>query len=103
MTRQALRDGAVDVALLFSSDPSLGGWRRPGRARRRPDLQPNENITPLVHRDVLDRFAGLDDALDAVSEHLTTDELRTLNARMAADERMVSRIATAWLEAEGLA
>ena len=50
---------------------------------------------------MLDRFAGLDDALDAVSEHLTTDELRTLNARMAADERMVSRIASAWLEARG--
>ena len=103
VTRQALRDGAVDVALLFSSDPSLGGGADLVELVDDRDLQPSENITPLVHRDVLDRFAGLDDALDAVSEHLTTDELRTLNARMAADERMVARIASAWLEAEGLA
>ena len=103
VTRQALRDGAVDVALLFSSDPSLGGGADLVELVDDRDLQPNENITPLVHREVLDRFAGLADALDEVSEHLTTDDLRTLNARMAADERMVSRIASAWLEAEGLA
>jgi len=36
--------------------------------------------------------------LDEVSAHLTTAGLRTLNARMSADEHAVGPIATAWLE-----
>ena len=87
VTRQALRDGAVDVALLFSTDPSLGGAADLVELVDDRDLQPDENVTPLVHRDVLDRFAGLDDrarrGVRAPHHRRSADAER----RMAADDR----------------
>jgi osmoprotectant transport system substrate-binding protein len=102
VTRQALRDGAVDAALLFTTDPALGGSGDLVELTDDRDLQPDENVVPLVHRKALRRFEGLVPALDEVSEHLTTAGLRTLNARMSADEHAVGPIATAWLEDEGI-
>jgi osmoprotectant transport system substrate-binding protein len=101
VSRQALRDGAVDVALLFSSDPALAGGELVELTDDR-GLQPEENITPYVHRGLLRRFPGLPEALDRVSAHLTTADLRALNDEMARGHRPVREIAGAWLDAEGV-
>jgi glycine betaine/choline ABC-type transport system substrate-binding protein len=83
LTHLALRDDYVDAALLFSTDPSItsSGLLALDDDRH---LQPAENVTPLVRTEILDRWGTpLQDAVDAVSSHLTTDGLQRLNARMA--------------------
>jgi osmoprotectant transport system substrate-binding protein len=51
MTKQALRSNAVDVALLFTSDPALGDGRYVALDDDRA-LQPAENIVPLVRSEL---------------------------------------------------
>ena len=55
LTAQALNDGTIDVGLLFSSDPTL----RAGTLvdlRDDRDLQPAENVTPVVSQAALETF-----------------------------------------------
>jgi osmoprotectant transport system substrate-binding protein len=99
VTRQALRDRHVAVALLFTTDPALttGGF-----VELADDLglQPADNVTPLVRTEVVDRWGpSLVRSIDAVSLHLTTDALRSLNAQVA-DGREVAVVANSWLKAE---
>jgi osmoprotectant transport system substrate-binding protein len=102
VTRQALTTGAVDMALLFTSDPAIASGAFVEVADDR-HMQPAENITPLVRRDVLSRFGpGVATVIDAVSEHLTTAALRQLNAALEGSPSGLAAIADQWLHAEGL-
>ena len=102
VTRQALRNGDVDVALLFSTDPELLGGELVALEDDR-GLQPAENVTPLVRQEVLDRWGpSVVDLLDQVSSRLTTEELRTMNAAVARGDGNVRRIAADWRRTEGL-
>jgi glycine betaine/choline ABC-type transport system substrate-binding protein len=66
-------------------------------------LQPAENVTPVVHREVVDRWGtALVDVVDAVSGRLSTDGLRALNARVVAGDSTPT-VAADWLRMEGLA
>jgi osmoprotectant transport system substrate-binding protein len=103
VTHEALRNGYVDVALLFRTDPELGDYVELTDDRH---LQPAENVTPLVHATVVDRWGGdVVAAIDAVSHELDTNSLRQLNAVDAATPGAddVAAIAADWLHAEGLA
>ncbi len=102
LIEQALRDGGIDIGLLFTSDAAmLSGDFVELRDDR--GLQPAENITPLVRNEVLERWG--DDvvaSIDAVSARLTTVRLRLLNAEVAGDTTRVAAIAAAWLTEQGL-
>ncbi len=103
VTHQALSDGYVDVALLFSTDPELVDYVELTDDRH---LQPAENITPLVNAAIVERWgADVVAAIDAVSHELDTDSLRELNTLDAATPGVddVAEIAAAWLQAKGLA
>jgi osmoprotectant transport system substrate-binding protein len=100
LTVEALQADLVDVVLLFTTDPAIGS----GLVSLDDDrgLQPAENVTPIVHREVLRRWGpGPADRIDRVSERLTTDVLRDLNAEVAGGRRPAD-VAGAWLEREGL-
>lgn len=102
LTHQAFDDGLVDVALVLSTDPALGGSDLVALRDDR-SLQPAENVTPLVHREVVDRWGDRVTAVvDRVSEHLTTDELRALGEEASAEGADVDRIASRWLAQEGI-
>jgi osmoprotectant transport system substrate-binding protein len=102
VTHQALRDGHVDVALLFSTDPELVDYVELTDDRH---LQPAENIVPLVHTAIVERW-GTDvvATINAVSRELDTESLRQLNTVDAAtpggDD--VTEIAARWLQAKRL-
>jgi osmoprotectant transport system substrate-binding protein len=101
LTLDALDGGLVDVALLFTTDPAIGH----GVVALSDDraLQPAENITPIVHREVLRRWGRPPaDRLDRVSQLLTTSALRALNAEVASTGRRPADVAAAWLDREGL-
>jgi osmoprotectant transport system substrate-binding protein len=102
LTHQALDNGHVDVALLFTTDPALIG-RTLVELEDDRDLQPAENVTPLLRSEVVEHFGpDLVDRIDAVSRRLNTEGLRGLNARVA-NGQDVESVASAWLAAAGLA
>lgn len=102
LTLQAVEGRHVDVALMFSTDPRIVARHLVVLADDR-GLQPAENVTPLLRRDVVARYgARLLDALNAVSGRLDTGSLRALDARVLAGQDP-RRVAGDWLRAHGLA
>jgi osmoprotectant transport system substrate-binding protein len=102
LVEQALRDGGIDMGLMFTSDAAM---LSADFVELRDDrgLQPAENITPLVRNEVLDRWGDdVADSIDAVSARLTTLSLRRLNAEVGRATAGVAEIATAWLTEQGL-
>jgi osmoprotectant transport system substrate-binding protein len=102
LIEQALRDGGIDVGLMFTSDAAmLSGDFVELRDDR--GLQPAENITPLIRDEVLDRWGDdVVDPVDAVSVRLTTAALRQLNAEVGDDTARVAAVASVWLTEQEL-
>ena len=101
LTRQALANDEVDIALFFGSDPTLADDDLVQLADDR-FLQPAENVTPLVRAEVLRRWdRRVVDPINAVSARLDRDGLRDLNGLVAAGTP-VRRVARTWLESQGL-
>jgi osmoprotectant transport system substrate-binding protein len=100
LTRGALRDGLVDVALMFTTDPAI---ENQGLVELDDDrgLQPAESITPLVRTEIVDRWGpGVVDAIDSVSALLTTDVVRDLNGAVAPAGTNIAAVAAAfWAQA----
>jgi len=100
LTRQALESGQIDAAIMFTSDPTVDRFVVLEDDR---GLQPAENVTPLVHADVVARWGSdLVDLVDGVSAVLTTDELRALNAEVASGRARPADAAAAWLRTHEL-
>jgi len=101
LTHQALVGGHIDLALLFSTDPSIATDGLVVLADDR-GLQPAENVTPLIRTEVVERYgARLVRLVNAVSASLTTDQLRALNRRVAGGEAPAA-VANQWLTTHGL-
>ena len=102
LTMQALQAGYISAALLFTTDPGIPARHLVALADDR-GLQPAENITPLVRRDVITRYGPrLLAVLDRVSAHLDTAALRTMDARVELARQDPHRVAVSWLRAQGL-
>ena len=102
LTLQALEAGYIDVALLFTTDPRIQARHLVVLADDRR-LQPAENITPLLRRDVVARYGpGLVAVLNRVSALLDTATLRALDARVELAGQSPRRVADSWLRVHGL-
>ncbi|MGH2539826.1 MAG: ABC transporter substrate-binding protein [Actinomycetota bacterium] len=102
ITAEAVQRGTVDVGVLFTSDGSLAEHDLV-LLRDDRELQPVEQVTPLVGREAVERFGReMVEALDSVSAELTTSDLRTLNATVA-DGLDPEAAAAGWLDQHGLA
>jgi osmoprotectant transport system substrate-binding protein len=101
LTLQALQAGYIGAALLFTTDPAISARRLVALTDDR-GLQPAENVTPLVRRDVLARYPHLLAVLDRVSARLDTAALRALDARVELARQDPRLVAISWLRARGL-
>jgi osmoprotectant transport system substrate-binding protein len=102
LTLQALGTGQIGAGLLFTTDPSIPRRHLVILADSRA-LQPAENITPLIRRTTMDRYGPrLLTVLDAVSARLTTDTLRSLDARVELTRLNPRKVADSWLRAQAL-
>ena len=100
LTHGALRARHIDLALLFSTDPRLLNGELVVLDDDR-GLQPAENVTPLVRRELLDQWGSeFAQAIDRVSARMTTRDLRALNAEVV-NGADVSSVARQWLSQEG--
>ena len=102
LTLQALEAGNIGVALLFTTDPGIPARHLVILADDR-GLQPAENITPLVRRDVIVRYGpNLVAVLNRISALLDTGTLRALDARVELAGQDPRLVAGRWLRAHQL-
>ena len=99
LTVDALRRDAVQIGLLFSTDPRI---EQNGFVPLVDDrhLQDAENITPVIRSEKLnDEVRSL---LDAVSARLSTEGMTELVGQVVIDGRSVASVATGFLNANDL-
>ncbi|MDO5533375.1 MAG: ABC transporter substrate-binding protein [Propionibacteriaceae bacterium] len=99
LTARALADGTVQVADLYTADPTIA--KEGFVILEDPEgLILPQNVIPLVSAKVDDTAAA---AIDAVNAKLTVAELQALNARSIDEQARSEVIAREWLAAQGLA
>ncbi|MGH8836129.1 MAG: glycine betaine ABC transporter substrate-binding protein [Actinomycetes bacterium] len=100
LTVTALKDGDVQVANLFTTDPAI-------MANNFVVLDDPksvfgaQNITPLVHKAGVDQ--NIRDTINAVSAKLDTATLAGLLAKVVTDHEDADQVAQEWLTSAGLA
>jgi len=98
-TADALRAGRIDLGLLETTDPRLTESDLVLLADDR-DLQPRENVVPLVRTDALERWGDrLRTAFDDVSARLTTEDLAQLNRTVEVQGLSAADAAAGWWDA----
>jgi osmoprotectant transport system substrate-binding protein len=98
----ALNERVADVAVMFTTDAYLATGDLVLLADDR-NLQPAENVTPLVSGAAVSRFGPrLRQTLDAVSARLTTANLVFLNWRVLIAGKDPGAEARGWLIRQGL-
>jgi osmoprotectant transport system substrate-binding protein len=98
VTAAALETGEIDVGMIDTTDPNLVKHDLVQLEDDR-DLQPADNVVPVVRREVLDAYGPpLVRLLNAVSAQLTTIELTRLNLQVA-DGEPPADAAAGWLRA----
>jgi osmoprotectant transport system substrate-binding protein len=99
---EALDQGTVDVAAIFSTDPPLAS----GKYVVLEDTEANfgfQNVAPVVREDLADELGGdFEDAINAVSEKLTDEAIIAMNSAVAIDKRPAPEVAREFLEANDL-
>jgi len=99
LTVQALTDGEVDMANIYSTTPAITDEALVMLEDPENMIVPQQ-VFPLVSDRVPD---SADERLNAVSDALTTDDLIAMNARNQGDEKASpSTIAADWLKEKGL-
>jgi len=103
LTIAALEGKQIDVALIFTSDPSITAK---GFVLLEDDkhLQLADNIVPVVRKELLakDTTGGIKDLLNKVSAKLSQAELGDLNKQVSIDKKDGKDVAAAWLKKQGL-
>jgi osmoprotectant transport system substrate-binding protein len=99
LTVDALKRDAVQIGLLFSTDPRIeqNGFIPLVDDRH---LQNAENITPVIRSEKLNDEVR--NVLDAVSARLSTEEMTALVGRVVIDGHSVDTVATDFLNENGL-
>ncbi|MDQ3065579.1 MAG: hypothetical protein M3R12_00305 [Actinomycetota bacterium] len=99
---EALDQGAVDVAAIFSTDPPLAS----GKYVVLEDPEANfgfQNVAPVVKQTLADELGDeFRETIDAVTEKLTNDAIIAMNSAVAIDQRQAAQVAAEFLEANDL-
>jgi len=99
---EALDQGAVDVAAIFSTDPPLAS----GDYVVLDDPEANfgfQNVAPVVNQELADELGDdFRDTIDSVSEQLTEEAIIAMNSAVAIDQRPADEVAREFLEANEL-
>ena len=103
LTVAALEGKQIDVALLFTSDPSIVAK---GFVLLEDDkhLQLADNIAPVVRNDLLakDTSGDVKKLLNQVSAKLSQAELNGMNTEVSVNKKDPKDVAGAWLKKQGL-
>jgi osmoprotectant transport system substrate-binding protein len=101
ITVEAVKNGQVDVGLLFTSDPAIAAN---GFVLLADDkqLQLADNLVPVLRQAVLDATPAVADLLNGWMAKLTQEALTDLNKQVSVDQKDPKDVIEAWLGANGL-
>ena len=101
ITVEAVKNGQVDVGLLFTSDPAIAAN---GFVLLADDkqLQLADNLVPVIRQEILDATPAIADLLNGWSAKITQEVLTDLNKQVLVDVKDPKDVAKAWLTANGL-
>jgi glycine betaine/choline ABC-type transport system substrate-binding protein len=101
LTYQALRDGQVDVAVLYSSDPRIMtydlAWLEDDKHLWRP-------FDPafMIRLPALKQFPNIDKVLLKLNDKITNEKMYKLRAKVDLDREDPAKVARQFLQDEGL-
>lgn len=101
VTATALKNGEIDVAVLFSTDGRIAdeGWVL---LRDDKKMLAADNVVPVMSTTLAEQGGqALLEVIDAVSAKLTTDALIAMNKAYDIDKESAEDIAAAWLADNG--
>ena len=98
---QALRDGQVDVGLVFATDGRVPAFNFV-ILQDDKGFFPNYAMTPVVRKEALDKNPRLAEILNALSAKLDDATMARLNASVDVDKKTVEEVAAGFLKAQGL-
>jgi osmoprotectant transport system substrate-binding protein len=100
-TKDAVKKGEVDLGEVGTTDATL---EDNGLVLLEDDKswQNAENLVPVVNSDWLKKNSKAGDALNKLSETLTTDDLATLIGKVDTERELPADVATAYLKDKGL-
>jgi osmoprotectant transport system substrate-binding protein len=102
LTVAALDGKAIDLGLLFTSDPTIVA-KSFVLLDDDKHLQLSDNIAPVVRNDLLAKDDGtIKKLLNSISAKLSQDELNGMNKLVAVDKQDPKDVAKAWLKKQGL-
>jgi osmoprotectant transport system substrate-binding protein len=100
-TKDALTGGEVQVGQVGTSDGQVEQLDLVVLQDDK-DWQNAENLVPVVSTPFLEDNPEVEEILNQLSEVLTTDDLKTLNAQVDAERRLASEVAEEYLSEKGL-
>lgn len=101
LTYNALRDRQVDSAVVFATDGRIPAFNFVVLKDDRNYAAPY-NLTPVVRKEVLDKYPKLADTLNSVSAKLNDETMAKLNASVDVDKKTPEEVAEGFLKANGL-
>lgn len=99
LTKAALKKGDVQVANIFSTDPSIITDELVVLEDTK-SLFPAQNITPIIKSSKVN--GTVEEAVNAVSAELTTEDLTKYLAQVVVDKKDVATVAEQFLSDKGL-
>lgn len=100
-TKDAVTSGEVEVGQVGTSDGSLQNLGLVVLEDDK-DWQNAENLVPVVNTEFLDANPDVADALNKLSDTLTTEDLMTLNAKVDSERMLPEDVASDYLTQKGL-
>ncbi len=100
-TKNAAKNGEVQLAQVATSDGTLDSLGLVVLEDDK-DWQNAENLVPVVNAAWLEKNAKAKDALNKLSDVLTTDDLKELNAKVDQERQQASQVAEDYLKEKGL-
>lgn len=98
---QALRDGQVDIGLVFATDGRIPAFNFVV-LRDDKGYFPTYAMTPVVRKETLDKNPKLVEPLNALSAKLDDQVMAKLNASVDVDKKTVEEVATSFLKSSSL-
>jgi osmoprotectant transport system substrate-binding protein len=98
---QALRDGQVDVGLVFATDGRVPAFDFVILTDDK-GFFPTYALTPVIRKETLDKNPKLAEILNALSAKLDDAVMAKLNATVDVDKKSVEEVAAEFLKSQGL-
>ena len=100
-TKNALKSGEVNLGQVGTSDGSLNAFGLVVLADDK-HLENAENLVPVVNSKFLAAHSNVADVLNKLSAVLTTDDLKSLNAKVDVQRQLPEDVAKSYLQSKGL-